>query len=310
MISSFFGKTKPITHIVLAVLLFLVYFSHIFLAQGEHPFEGELPLELMSFGILLLSIFIINLTVRTEKVTDSNSYAALFFVLLTMAFPEHLTHKNAILANFFVMLALWRLLSIKSIRSVKHKIFDATILICIASLFYDWALALMLLILMVINIYDRKTFKNWLVPLLGVATVFVISFTLLKVNGSLDFFREHYLFSTGTLRAASLEEILSIKALVYILLVLLITLLLYLRLRRVGSGRVLQLRIFLLAFLLGVGITLFTHENAHPLMITFFPASVLMANYFEGIKKPRLRGLILALGILLSLSLFAIELRG
>src|SRR5690606_38706665 len=239
-----------------------------------------------------------------------NSYAALFFVLLTLAFPENLSHKNAILANFFVMLALWRLLSIKSIRSVKHKIFDATILICIASLFYDWALVLLLLILLVINIYDRKTFKNWLVPLLGVATVFIITFTVLKLYGALDFFGEHYLFYTGILQASSLKEVLSIKALVYILFVVLVTLLLYLRLRRVGSGRVLHLRIFLLSFLLVAGITLFTHVDAHPLMITFFPASVFLANYFDGIKKARLRGLILFLGILLSLFLFAIELNG
>src|SRR5690606_2249702 len=109
MISSFFGKTKPITHMVLAVLLFLVYFGHAFLAPGEHRIEGQLPLELLCFGILLLAIFIINLTVRTEKITESNSYAALFFVLLTMAFPENLSYNNAILANFFVMLALWRL---------------------------------------------------------------------------------------------------------------------------------------------------------------------------------------------------------
>ncbi len=295
---------------VLAVLLFLVYFSPIFLAPGEHRIEGQLPLELLCFGILLLAIFIINLTVRTEKITESNSYAALFFVLLTMAFPENLSYNNAILANFFVMLALWRLLSLKSIRGVKHKIFDATILICIASLFYDWALVLLLLILMVINSYDRKTFKNWLVPLLGVATVFIITFTALKLYDSLDFFGDHYRFSTGTLQASSLEEVISAKALVYVLLVLLVALLLYLRLRRVGSGRILQLRIFLLAFLLGVGITLFTHEDAHPLMITYFPASVFMANYFEGIKKPRLRGFILLVGILLALSLFAIELRG
>src|SRR5690606_40717931 len=125
----------------------------------------------------------------------------LFFILLTMPLPENLSNNNAILANFFVMLALWRLLTLKSIRGVKHKIFDATILICIASLFYDWALVLLLLILMVINSYDRKTFKNWLVPRSGVATVCIITFTARSTYDSLGFCGDDYGCPTRTRHA-------------------------------------------------------------------------------------------------------------
>src|SRR5690606_6331227 len=158
-------------------------------------------------------------------------------------FPENLSHRNAILTNLFILLALWRLLSIKSIKSVKHKIFDASLLIAVASLFYDWALAFMLLVFRVINSYDRKTLKNWLVPLVGVATVMVLGFTVLKVTDNLDYLSGHFQFSTGILEATSLGEVLSTKALVYMVLVLSITLVLYLRWRSQGSGKLLQLRI-------------------------------------------------------------------
>ena len=310
MISSFFGKTKPLGHIVLSVSLFLLYFTNALWAPQGLDLREDLPVEVMSFAVLLMALVLINLTVKSEKLTEPNSYAMLFFVLLCAVFPENLTHKNALLANVFVLLALWRLLSIKSIKLVKQKIFDASMLVAVASLFYDWALAFLLLVLRVINIYDRKNFKNWLVPLVGVATVFVISFTFLKVNTDLAFFSGHYRFSTGILQAVSLEEVLSTKALVYMIFVLLVALVLYLRWRRQGSGKLLQLRIVLMAFLLGVAITLFTPVDAPPLMITYFPASVLMANYFEGIKKTRLQDLILLATILFSLAVFTWQHKG
>jgi len=310
MISSFFGKTKPIGHIVLTIALFLLYFTNAFWAPEGLDLREDLPVEAMSFAMLLLALVLINLTVKSEKLTEANTYAMLFFVLLCAIFPENLTHKNALLTNVFILMALWRLLSIKSVKLVKQKIFDASLLVAVASLFYDWALAFILLVFRVINIYDRKNFKNWLVPLVGVATVLVLSFTFLKINGNLAFFGEHYRFSTGILQAQSLQEVVSTKALVYIVFVLLVALVLYLRWRRQGSGKLLQLRIVLMAFLLGVGITLFTPVDAPPLMITYFPAAVLMANYFEGIKKPRLQDLILLAAIVFSLAVFTWQHRG
>src|SRR5690606_18610161 len=154
MISSFFGKTKPINYIVLAIFLFLFYFTNAFLGLGEQKINDVIPFELLAFVVLLLGIFIINQMVRTEKITDFNSYTILFFVLLVIAFAENLQLKNAIFTNFFLLLALWRLLSIKSTRNVKHKIFDASLLIVVASLFYDWAIVFLLLVFVVINLYD------------------------------------------------------------------------------------------------------------------------------------------------------------
>lgn len=308
MISSFFGKTKPIVHFVLAILLLLFYFGRIFFVAGEKSFFEEFPWELLAFGVLLLVIFIINQIIRTEKLTDFNSYAILFFVLLAIAFSEEFEHKNAIFTNLFLLLALWRLLSIKSVKNVKHKIFDASLLIALASLFYDWALVFLVLIFVVINMYDRKTFKNWLVPLLGVATIFILTFTTLKVLGSLDFFERHYQFTLSFLEAYSFLQVLNVKALVYFILAVVIAILVFLRMRSVGGGKLLHLRILFLALAFGILITLFTPEDESPVLITFFPASVFLANYFEAIKRKKLQEIVLILCLLLSFLLFALEL--
>ncbi|MEC3963982.1 DUF6427 family protein [Flagellimonas halotolerans] len=308
MISSFFGKTKPINYIVLAIILFLFYFTNVFFQFGEQRINDVITLEILLFAALLLSIFIVNQIVRTEKATESNSYAMLFFLLLIITFSDEFVLQNVVFANFFLLLAFWRILSIKSIKNVKHKIFDASLLIALASLFYDWALAFMFLVFLVILVYDRRTLKNWLIPLLGLAAIFILTFTVLKLKGSLGFFKEHYQFSLGLFTTKSFFQVLNIKTLVYLILTIVVSILVFVRLRNVSGGKLLLLRIVFLIFVLGTGIILFTPADASPVLITFFPVTVFFTNYFEGIKKRRLQEMVLILSMVLACSLFAIHL--
>ncbi|MBW8198987.1 DUF6427 family protein [Flagellimonas abyssi] len=308
MISSFFGKTKPINNIVLASFLFLFYFTNVFFQLGDQKLNQVIPLEMMLFAVLLISVFITNQIVRTEKATESNSYAMLFFVLLIVTFSDELVIQNVLFANFFLLLAFWRILSIKSTKNVKHKIFDASLLIAIASLFYDWALAFMLLVFFVIGVYDRKTFKNWLVPLLGVGTIFILTFTVLKLKGSLNFFEDHYQFSLGLFTSKSFFQVLNIKTLIYLILTILVSIAVFIRLRNVSGGKLLLLRIVFLIFVLGTGIILFTPADASPVLLTFFPAAVFFTNYFEAMKKRRLQEALMVGFVVLACSLFAVHL--
>lgn len=308
MISSFFGKTKPINNIVLASFLFLFYFTNVFFQLGDQRINQVIPLEMMLFAVLLVSVFITNQIVRTEKATESNSYAMLFFVLLIVSFSDELVLQNVLFANFFLLLAFWRILSIKSTKNVKHKIFDASLLIAIASLFYDWALAFMLLVFFVIGVYDRKTFKNWLVPLLGVGTIFILTFTVLKLKGSLNFFEDHYQFSLGLFTSKSFFQVLNIKTLIYLTFTILVSIAVFIRLRNVSGGKLLLLRIVFLIFVLGTGIILFTPADASPVLLTFFPAAVFFTNYFEAMKKRRLQEALMVGFVVLACSLFAVHL--
>jgi hypothetical protein len=308
MISSFFGKTKPINYVVLSVFLFLFYAGFVFLKANQEISVDTIPLNVLAVGVLLLSIYIINRIVRVEKVTDFSSYAILFFVLLIVAFSEVLADKNAIFCNFFLLLATWRLLAIKSIKNVKHKIFDASLLICAASLFYDWALVFFVLVFFVINVYDRKTFKNWLVPIIGVLTFFILTFAFLRLNGETFFFAEHYRFSFDFLKTDFFSNPGIIKLLFYVLLLLAVMSLVFLKVRKKGGGKLVPLRIVFLAFVFGIFISLFKSNSASPVLIAFFPAAVFLTNYLETIKKARLKEVVVGICIALSFVLFLLEL--
>ena len=200
------------------------------------------------------------------------------------------------------------ILSIKSTRNVKHKIFDASLLIAIASLFYDWAIAFMLLVFFVIGVYDRKTLKNWLVPFLGMATIFILSFTVLKLKGSLNFFEDHYQFSLGLFTTKSFFQVLNIKTLIYLILSVIVSMVVFVRLRNVSGGKLLLLRIVFLIFLLGTALILFTPADASPVLLTFFPSAVFLTNYFEGIKKRKFQEVMLIGCMVLACTLFVFHL--
>ncbi|WP_116216696.1 DUF6427 family protein [Allomuricauda sp. ARW7G5W] len=307
MISSFFGKTKPINYIVLSVFLVLFYFLNGFFALDPSPIGKEIPFELLVLLTLLLMVFAIGQVVHMEKITDSNSYTMLFFVLLLGAFPGTFDQENIIFANFFILLAIWRLLSIKSIKNVKHKIFDASLLICIASFFYEWALAFLLIVFVVINIYDRKNFKNWLIPFMGMGTVFILMFALLRISGSMNFLWDHYRFSLETVSLSTLGNI-GVKTLIYVLLILLTVFVVFLKMRKTGGGKLVQLRVVFLAFVLGLVIGWFAEGENPVVLFTIFPAAVFMANYMESIRRAKLKEAVLALCIVVPIVLFGFQL--
>nr|WP_299171079.1 DUF6427 family protein [uncultured Allomuricauda sp.] len=308
MISSFFGKTKPINYIVLSVFLLLFYSIHLLFGTDIGITLDTFPEELIVLAVLLLSLYIISRIVKVEKVTGLSSFAILFFTLLLVAFSDTIGDKNAVFANFFLLLAIWRLLAIKSMRSVKHKIFDATFLICVASFFYDWTLIFLILVFVAINVYDKKPAKNWMVPLVAIATVLILSFTVLKLNDSLGFFEEHYRFRLDFLFIDFFGHKGIIKLLVYTSLMLVVMFLVFVKVRKKGGGKLVLLRIIFLTFVLGAVISFFRFDGASPVLITFFPVAVFMTNYLETVKKIKLKELVVVICVLLPILLFVLDL--
>lgn len=306
MISSFFSKTKPVNYLVLVVLLLLLYGATLLFGTTQQTIHSSVLLEALTFVALLGSLFSINHIVHTQKVTHSTSYALLFFVLLFGAFPKTLFDKNAIFANFFLLLAFRRTLAVKTTQNLKHNLFDASFCIGIASLFYDWALLFLLFLFAIIQIYAREKLKSWLVPFVGLATLFILVFTVVNYYDALAFFGEHYQFSVQS-TAATLAKIIHPKNLIYLFLMVSVITVVFARVRKLESGKLIVLRVLFLAFILGTIVTAITPTSTSLILITFFPAAVFLANYLEALKKNRLRETILDLCILVALLLFTLQ---
>lgn len=308
MISSIFGKTKPINYIILLGFLFVFYWSIHFLVFDSVYQPEKLVLRMGVLALLLLSVFIVNFIVKRNKITGTNSFAILFYTLLIVVFPEVLMDSNAILCNFFLLLSIRRLLSIKSLKNIKLKIFDATLWIAAASFFYDWALLYLILVFVSIYFYEPKNIRSWMVPIVGIFTAFMIATSLLILADDIAFFENHFVFSYDYKENYFMDWRNSVKLILYALVVSLAGILGFVRLGKSGIGRIVTMRFIAISFIIGLAVTLLTSSSTNfPVLITFFPAVIFTTNYVEVIKKPNVKEIVLIATILIPFIILTVE---
>ncbi|MDF4220162.1 DUF6427 family protein [Maribacter sp. M208] len=309
MISSIFEKTKPVNFIILLVFLFLFYWSVQFYLLDIELSEVEIAKSGAILTTLLFSVFIVDFIVKRNKLTGTNSFAILFFTLLFVVFPYTLGDNNAIFTSFFLLLAMRRLLSIKSLKNIKLKIFDAGLWICISSIFYEWALLYLLVVFAAIYIYDPKNKKNWLVLLSVGFCFFIILYGILILLEKPEFIGNHYDFAIDYNAIFPIKIWTSLKMTLYALFNMALAFSAFINLSKSGVGKVITLRLIAFSFVIGLIVNiLVTSENNNAVIITFFPSVIFIVNYLESIKKPKLLELLLIAGIMVPIIVFVTKL--
>lgn len=305
MITSIFGKTKPINYIIVVTFLFLLYWLvHFLLFKKAYPPE-ELLWQTLVLATLFFSIFLVDFIVKRNKITLANSYAILFFALLMVVFPETLSDNKAILCNTFILLAIRRIISMRTLKGIKIKIFDASLWILFASLFYDWALLFLLVVFIAIYIYDPKSFRNWLVPFAAFFAVLLLSSGFLVLTGNLDFFLTHYHFTVMFDPSDYLNWASSGRLIIYVIVLFILGVLAFINLGNSGVGKIVTTRLVVFFLIIGLVINvLVSSEEQYPILLTFFPGAVFMTNYVESIKRDNIREIVLLGSILIPVIVF------
>ncbi|MBM1105267.1 hypothetical protein JQC67_03850 [Aurantibacter crassamenti] len=308
MIQSIFGKTKPINFIIVLTFLFFFYWLIQFY-MFENGFNiAQTLLQVGVLGVLMVSFVLVNFIVKRNKMTGLNSFAILFYVLLMVVFPESLADNYAIGASFCMLLALRRLISLRSLKNIKLKVFDATIWVMVASLCYDWAVLYLALVLIAIYIYEPKNIRNWMVPFAGVFTFFMIAYAITILSGNKDLLWEHYNFEFDFKSSRFMDIVKSAKRVIYMILICITGLMSFFKLSKVGVGKIVTLRLVALSFVIGLVLEiLLSGTESHPLMLTFFPAVVFLTNYVESINKPNIKEIVLMVSIFVPFLVFAAD---
>lgn len=297
MISGIFGKTKPINFIILQGFLFVFYWFVNFVLNDNYYEPEKLVVKFVVLGILLFSVFAVDFIVKRNQITATNSFAILYFTLLIIIFPEVLLDDNSVFCNFFLLLALRRLISLKSLKNIKLKVFDATIWTLIASLFYDWAILYLILVGIAIYFYEPKNIKNWLVPFTGIFTVGIIVFCALIITDDLDFLSNHYQLSLKFDVMEYWKD--STKIAVYAVITFISATLAFIKMSKLGMGKIITMRLMAISLALGFTITfLKTSNDIFPVLITFCPGAVFIAKYVELIKRTTLKEIVLMVSVI------------
>ena len=177
MITKFFNTSKPI-HFVIVLIYLLVQFLILRLEALKDSFSIVLlAKQLVIFTIVISSIFMLDFFVRKNYLTLKNSYKILIYSLLLTIFPIVFKDTSILVANFFVLLAFRRMISIRSRINVKKKLFDAAFWIGVAALFYFWAILFFALIISTLILFSIAQAKNWLIPFAGLLAILILIVT-------------------------------------------------------------------------------------------------------------------------------------
>ena len=303
MIANFFNQTKPINFLLLSILVFFIYLVALINVDSA-------PLNFFFFAknslfifLAILSVFVINFIIRKNALTEDNSFAILFYILMSSYFPNSYINDGLFISNFILLFAFRRIYSLRSSIETKEKIFDSAFWIGIASLFYVWSLFYLLLVYAAILIFRKTEWRNFVVPILGVLTPVFLSYTYLLAFDDLERFNNLWKLSFDlNFQAYNSYHYMIPLALIGILSIIAIV---------PTTKRSLLAKIdfkatwtLLIAhILISVIVVMFAPEkNGAELIFLFFPLSVLFANYVQVINRYWVKESIIYIFILMILN--------
>jgi len=192
MITRIFKKSKPINFVIVIFITFLAYLFVNFTEANKQTSIFYLFERAVLFLISIFSIFLLNFIVVKNKLLNQSSYHILVFSLFLALLPITLISAKILLSNVFVLLALRRLISLRTQKNTKKKLFDASFWIGIATIFYFWALLFFVLIFIALFLYSDNKIKDWVIPFTGILTVLLLSICYnLIVYNNLELFLNH-----------------------------------------------------------------------------------------------------------------------
>ena len=146
MITSIFKKSSIVNYALVFLLLLASFFVYQNSLLSQSVKAGGNSANVLLIILLLVCFFLVNFIVKKNGLTKNSSYAIFFFLLYLMIFPSVFSYSNLLFANFFLLLAMRRIISLQTLKAPKEKIFDASMWIFIASLFHFWCILFVLLV--------------------------------------------------------------------------------------------------------------------------------------------------------------------
>lgn len=238
------------------------------------------------FLVCLATVFILDFLASRNNLTKKNSYKILIFSLFVALLPESILNSNLLFSNLFVLLAIRRIISLKSNKDIKKKLFDAAFWISIATLFYFWAILFYALIFIGLILYRIVDVKNYIVPFIGILTVGVLSSSYMILTGQdlLGYFNNLIEFSFDFSSLNSQRIVISSTIILTYGIWSLLYFIRYLKSKSKKSRPSFILLIF--AALIGlVIIAVSPHKNGSEFIFLFAPLSIIITNYLETISE-------------------------
>jgi len=286
MISSFFSKAKPIHLVIVCSLLFLV-----FVIAKYYNINDQFSLSLLFKQTVLLivclsSVFVLDFLASRNNLTKKNSYKILIFSLFIALLPQTILNSKLLIANFFVLLALRRIVSLRTNKEIKKKLFDAAFWISIATLFYFWSGLFFILIAAALILYRIVDVKNYIIPFTGILTVCILGFSYMVLTGYnlIDYLIEQFKVSFDISTINSKRMIIATTIILSYGIWSLFYFMRYLKSKAKKSRPSFIIIIFSIIIALMI-IAISPYKNGSEFLFLFAPLSIIITNYLETVSE-------------------------
>ncbi|NNC69243.1 MAG: hypothetical protein HKN90_00275, partial [Flavobacteriaceae bacterium] len=174
MIANFFSKTRPINTLAIVTLLFFIYILSTIINFDGVISASFFVKRVTYFILLLIILFSVNFIVRKNNLVKDNSYTLFLYVVLLGLFPFTVLDFKLAIINFILLLSYRRIYSLRTQKDVKEKLFDSAFWIGIATLIYSWSILILFLVFLAAYVFDKWTWRNALIPIVGFFTPIII----------------------------------------------------------------------------------------------------------------------------------------
>lgn len=201
MFIQFFKNNNPASYILLPVFALVLWIPGFFL---DHTivFQNSMPLyemlarpfagipflaTILAFLLIVAEAFILNYIVNENEVLSSPSFLpALFYIVYMSNSKEKLMLHPLLFANFFMLLAIYKLVSSYRKNTAFSQAFDAGLLFSIATLFYLPSFVFLPLLGIGLFIFRPFNWREWVISFFGVLVPFAFVITYYFWYDSLD----------------------------------------------------------------------------------------------------------------------------
>lgn len=285
MITTIFSKSRPFNYVLVTVLLILLFFLYQLRFTDWMNSIESVGKKAILLGLLIGSLFISNFITKKNSLSKDNTYPFLFFFIFLILFPTTLGNSNLIISNFFILLALRRLISLQSLVAPKEKIFDASMWVFLAALFHFWSILFILLVFLSIALHVARDYRNWVLPYIAfftVATLYVV-FGLLYDTKLFSHLMDDAAFSFDFDYFTNKYQNIALSIYAAITVLFLFSQIVALPSKPLIHHN--SYKKIIMAFFIGFFIYLVSPgKNNSILIYTFMPLAVMATSYFEGIK--------------------------
>ncbi|MEZ5055690.1 MAG: hypothetical protein R2879_01500 [Saprospiraceae bacterium] len=151
-------------------------------------------LEIFLIVLLVVQAFLINVMVQEHRITkEVTLFPGLFYLLIMNSDPAFFQASGPIIANSFLIFAMWQMMDIYRKPACADSIFNIGLSIGISSLFYFSTIVLILWVILGLNTLRAFKIKEFLIFLAGMLTPYLLAMTWFFWTDQLqDFTGQHF----------------------------------------------------------------------------------------------------------------------